>query len=143
MTAPVLDERAHFAAWQARIATGLTLVDSLGNPVIYDHGEVPGEDNNPGSLPRRFALLQVERRYLESLHSTRHATRSSWRIAVRHVGHTVDEARWVGMHVSAALDSKTIDIEGFTSTPAQHEQTNAVTADDGLFSGLAVWTYTL
>lgn len=139
MTAPVLDERAHFAAIQAAIAAANT---QLGADT-YDYGEVPGEDGNEGTIPRIFVLLQVERRYLETLHSTRHSTRSSWRIAVRYVGRTVDEARWAGKHVSAALDAAVLDVEGFSSTPVQHEQTNAVTADDGLFSGLSVWTYTL
>lgn len=139
MSAPVLDVRAHFDAARAAIAGANT---QLGEDT-YDFGEVPGQDDNDGTLPRIYALLQVERIYLPSTHGGRRATRSSWRVSTRYVAPTVDEAAWALKHISAALDSKRLVIEGFTSTPLQHDVTDAIARDGGLRSGLTAWTYTL
>lgn len=139
MSAPVLDVRAHFDAAKAAI----TAVDAqLGNDT-YDFGEVPGLDGNDGTMPRIHALLQVERRHLAPTHNARRASRSSWRVSVRYVGATVDETAWALKHISTALDSKRLVIEGFTSTPLQHDVTDAIARDGGLRSGLTAWTYTL
>ena len=139
MSAPVLDVRAHFDAVKAAIAA---VNAQLGNDT-YDFGEVPGLDGNDGTAPRIHALLQVERIYLPSTHGGRRATRSSWRASARYVGTTVDEATWALKHISTALDSRRLVVEGFTSTPLQHDVTDAIARDGGLRSGLTAWTYTL
>lgn len=136
MSAPVLDPRVHRAAFTALLTAPL-------NGHVYAWGKVPGLDNNPGSIPGRYALLAVSRAYRESLQSTRHATRSSWRVSVRHVGLTTNEADWAGFLVSGVLDSVVVEIGGFRSTPLQHDVTDDVRQDDGMFSGLVAWTYTL
>lgn len=136
MTAPVLDPRVHRTAFKALLTGPL-------NGHVYDYGKVPGLDNNPGTVPGRYILPTVSRAYRESLQSTRHASRSSWRVSVRHVGLTTNEADWAGFLVSGLLDSAVIEIGGFRSTPLQHDVTDDVMADGGMFSGLIAWTYTL
>lgn len=139
MSAPVLDIRAHFDAIKATIAA----VNAQLGEDTYDFGEVPGLDGNDGNVPRIHALLQVERMYVPSAHTARRATRSGWRASVRYVGTTVDEAGWALKHISTALDSKRLVVEDFTSTPLQHDVTDAIARDGGLRSGLTAWTYTL
>lgn len=139
MAGPVLDERPHFEAIKARIAA--TNV-ALGADT-YDFGEVPGEDGNPGTIPRIFVLLQVERRYMQNTRGVREATRSGWRVSIRYVGATSNEAKWAGKQVSTAMEAARLDVEGFESTPVEHESTEAVRPDDGMFSGLSAWTYAL
>lgn len=140
MPAPVLDERPHVAAVTAAIAA----VNAQLGEDTYDDGDVPGMDDDGEDLvPRIFVVLKIERRYLESTKSTRHSSRSSWRISARYVGTTKNEARWAGARVSDAFESVRLSVEGFTSSPIEHETTSAVAKVDGRFSGLSTWTYTL
>lgn len=135
MTA-ILDERQHIAA----LSTLMTA--TLGPDRVYDFGMVPGADGNPGDLPPIFALLALERRYVQPNRAGRSGV-TGWRLSVRYVGRSVAEARWAQMQVAAALNEVTLTIAGVTSTPVTHESTTAIALDDGRFSGLSSWTYAL
>lgn len=141
--APVLDERPHFAAAKARI----TLVHAQLGADTFNFGEVPGllgptGKANPGTTPAEYALLQVERAFLSSAKQT-HSTRSAWRLSVRGVGATSNEAKWVMAQVAAAFESATLTISGFTSTPLQHDVSDPVAEDGPVFSGFTAYTYVL
>lgn len=131
----VLDERKHATALKALLNA------ALSPSSVYDYGKVPGADGNAGTLPNIFALLGIERRYVEPTHAGR-TQRSSWRITVRYAGRTVDEARWAAMKVAEALEDRLV-VDGVTSTPITHETTQAIALDDGRFAGWASYTYTL
>jgi len=139
-TAPVVDERTHFAALKTLLSTPL-------NGHVYEYGSVPGDQNNPVAaertkpMPPIFALLSVERRYVESPRAV--ASRSGWRITVRAVGTTPAEARWALLRATDALEGRRLSIGGQTSTPVAHESSQAIELDDGRFSGLQVMTYAL
>ena len=136
------DERLH------RAALG-TLLGPVVNGQLYDYGEAPGDPNNPDKdaralpLPEIFVLLGIERRGgIEAKNACRTA-RSGWRISLRYVGRTVDDARWAASKCAAALDGTRLVIDGVTSTPVTHESTQAIAPDDGRFSGVEFYTYAL
>lgn len=129
-SAPVVDERLH------RDALETALTATLGANRVYDYGEV----GQP--LPSIFVVLGIERRFVEPRRAGR-AGRSGWRVTFRYVGRSVDEARWAGLKVAAAIDEQVLTIGGVKSTPVTHESTTAIAPDDGRYSGLVVYTYVL
>lgn len=139
MVVPMLDERPHFVAVKAAIGG----VDALLGAATYDYGQVPGEDGNVGTVPESFVLLQFERMFVEPAQGSRMTSRTGWRLSVRGVGTTVNNARLALFQVATALDSVRLVINGKTSTPLQHDGSDAPRADDGLFSGVSSWTYCL
>lgn len=128
--APVLDERVHRSVLTAAIATH---EDDLP---VYDYGKVPS------TLPPIYALLSVERTYVQP-RKVGVATRSGWRVSLRYVGRSVAEASWAGLKAAQALDQQRLVFDGFTSSPLTHESTTQIEPDDGRFSGLTNYTYTL
>jgi hypothetical protein len=144
VSAPVTDERAHFTALK-------TLLDAALSPrVTYDYGTVPGFDNNTGTRPTIFALLAIERRQVPVTRSTATPTRSGWRVSVTVVGAFPDNVRQYAEKVTQALDGVRLTVDGVTSTPVQHESTQAIQRDtsiavgqSGAFSGVSMWTFVL
>lgn len=135
MTAPALDTRDHVAA----------LTAALAHPElpVFEYGEVPGLNGNPGSTPDQYVLLQVERRTVPNVRMVGLASRTGWRITVRPVAPDATRCRWALNHVSTRLEGCTLSVGGFDSIPLQHETTDSVTPDEGLFSAVARWTYSL
>lgn len=140
-TAPALDTRAHSTAIKAAIEA------RLGGSHAYDYDDVPGSsqagspDLRSADLPDIYAAVSVERRYMPARRITAQAGRSGWRVAVRTVGRTVDEARWAQKRVAEALDEAQLTIDGLTTTAFQHESWTDADYDDGRYSGLTVYTY--
>lgn len=126
-----LDERQHAAALTAALKA------TLGSEHVYEYGAITG----PG--PNIYLLLSVERRYMPAAHSPRRHTKTAWRVTVRAVGTTVNECRWASLRVSQALDGRRLTVDGLSSTPVQHEATNAPEFDDNRAHSLSLWTYTL
>lgn len=136
-SAPAVDERAHRDVIKAALLT------KFPNPVVFDFGTVPGLDGNAGSTPRIHALLAIERRYVEPRRAGLTGL-SGWRVSVRGVGRTPDEARQALLWATAALEENRLTVADVVSTPLAHESTtNPERDDDGWFSGLASWTYAL
>lgn len=142
MTSP-LDERAHAAAIEAMVSAAIGTEEN-GDARVYDYGKVPGADGNDGVLPRIYALVSIERRAGVTNLKVGRTSRSGWRLTIRYVGHTTNEARWAGLQIAVAVNEKQITI-GSTepSTPITHESTTAVAPDGGLYSGLVQYTYAL
>lgn len=136
-----LDVREHTAAIKAAVNVRI-------EPwTLYSYSEVPGDKNNPieaqrnKPLPNLYALLTVERKYLQANRRNAQASRTSWRATLRMVGRTVDEALWLDDKVTLALNEQRLVIGGRTSTPLQHESSTTPEPDEGRCSGLVSYTY--
>lgn len=137
-----LDERAHIAVLTPMLTATVGNLASVDEDRVFEYGKVPGADGNPGKLPRVYVLVSISRRFAQP-NKVNMTTRSAWRLSLRYVGHTVDEARWAGCQIANALNQKQITVGAFTSTALTHETTTHVEPDDGLYSGLVVFTYAL
>jgi hypothetical protein len=129
-SAPVVDERVHVAAIKALLTTPL-------NGQVFDYSNAPKPPTGPS------AILELERRFVPPRTATGLSGRSGWRVSVRFIGMTVNEARWVQFEVTKALDEKRLSIGGFTSTPVTHESTQGIEPDENAFSGWSLYTYAL
>lgn len=130
-----IDTRLHAAA--------LKTAASATNFTVYDYGKVPGADGNEGTLPNIYGLLTVERRPIAYLRRAASTGRTGWRVTVRVVGRTPDEARWGLKQVSDGLNEQTLTIDGLSTTRIQSETEQAPAPDDGRQSALSSWTYCL
>lgn len=133
----VLDPRLHMAAVKTAIKA------QLGPNDVYDVGQVPGSNGNAGALPKIFVLVSLERRYNSELRLSAQASMTSWRIAVRSVGRTVDETLWAMFRVTTALNENRVTVDGNISSPIQFESDQAPVYDDGRYSGSAFFTFSI
>lgn len=131
----VLDSRQYATAIKAAIKA------QIGPNDVYEYGEVPGSTGVAGTLPNIFILVSLERRNNPNLRLTAQAGTTGWRISLRAVGRTVDEARWAMYRVAFALNEQRLTIAGTPSTPIQFESDSAPESDDGRFSGTAFYTF--
>lgn len=134
------DEQDVWSALKALLVTS-----PLGDDV-YDYGEVPGVDGNPGQTPEAYTLLSIERRHVPTNNGRTSVT--GWRSSIRYVATTAEDARLVGGWVRAAFEispgrGRRLSVSGATSTPITHESTIAVTPDGDRYSGLSQWTLAL
>lgn len=127
----VLDSRTHATAIRTAIKV------QFGPNDVYDYDDVPT------TPPDIFALVSVERRFNPDLKMSAQATTGGWRVAVRSLGTTVDEARWAMVKVTAALNEARLSIGGQTTTPIQFESDQAPVLDDSRYAGLSLWIYQL
>lgn len=147
-TAPAVDTRDHAAAIKAAINT------ELGDDVAaYQYDEVPGStaqpaDNNDGAalvLPPIYVVFDVERRTVPNQRSTGQSGRSGWRVTVKSVGTTINEARWAQLRVTRALEEQVLTIgagdTARTTTRIQHEDTTDPELDDGRYTGSNTLVY--
>lgn len=131
------DERIIAAALAAALNT------ALAPHAVFEFGEVPGADENPGVLPDIYVVSALERRFVQSGRAVGRTDRTGWRIQLRYVGRDVAEARWCVPRIATALNGKTITVSGTESTPITHETSQAVGPDSGRFSGLVEYTFAL
>lgn len=143
MTAPVVDERPHATTIKTVLGSALGLEPVTNDVRVYDFGEVPGADGNPGKLPRIFATISIERVALALPKADRRPTRSAWRLSCRFAGRNVDEARWAAAQITGALDGQRLTIDGRESTPVRHEPGDPIQKDGDRFTGLSSWVYGL
>lgn len=137
-----LDVREHATAIKAAVG------ERTEPWLLYSYSEVPGDKNNPieaernKALPNLYAMLTVERKYLQANRRNAQASRTSWRATIRMVGRSVDEALWLDQKVTLALNEQRLVIGGRATTPLQHESSTSPEPDDGRCSGLVIYTYT-
>lgn len=135
MSAPLLDSRPQAVAIKAAIKA------SFGPNDVYDYGQVPGADGNAGTLPDIFALISLERTTNPTVNMAAKAGTTGWRVSVRVVGRTTDEARWALFKAATALNEAQLTIESRITTPLFLESEQTPTPDDGRFSGVAIYTF--
>lgn len=137
MTAPALDERLVRDA----------VVALLAGVSVYDYGRVPGSKGPdgttvPGQMPNDFALIALERTYVEPARTSGRPSRSGWRLQLRYVGRTPDNARLTKLKVEA-VDGAVLTVAGADpSTPVVFESADRIVPDEGKFSGESVYTFT-
>lgn len=136
MVAPSVDENLVHAAVAAVLQPALPAGVS-----VYAHGKVPGTNGSTAPLPQKWVLLTIERRYTETTHVGR--TRTAWRAYVRSVADSKHNASDLDTRCSKAIEDLLLTVDGETSTPVAHETSETVRPDDGKFSGLTAWTFTL
>lgn len=129
-TAPVLDEREHFATLAAAVQAH---EDDLP---VFDYGKTPQP------LPPIFVRLSIERTFVAATKAGL-ATRSGWRAEFRVVGRTPSEAQWARLRLAEAIDGARLVFDGVESTAITHESSERIAPDDGRHSGLTYYTYTL
>lgn len=128
------DERPHAAALLAALNT------ALSPRAAYTRGKVPGLDNNAGTEPAIYAIVDLERRNNTPTLRAGRTVRRGWRVTVRGVGRTVDEARWALARASVALEGAQVDV-GTPTTPLLFETADQVAPDEGRYSGAITYTY--
>lgn len=134
-TAPALDPRPHHAAVKAALAPAV-------HDQVFNDDEVPGSPQHADeTLPDLFALVAVERRIVYPRRAGLPG-RSSWRLSVRYVGRTVNEALWVLDRTQDALDEFRLTVSAVTSTPLSFESSSPPRWSDGRYAGEVVYTYT-
>ena len=128
-------------------------VDALSDLIdptlpMYDFGQVPGLKNsagglNPGSTPRIYGLIQVERIGITPAAMDRRSRHSSWRASLRAVGKDTAANGRIALRHLLALEDALLDVGGVVSTPLHIESSEDVEPDNGWYSALVRITYTL
>lgn len=135
------DSRVHATAVKAALDTAVGPDPVTSKTRVFDYDDVPGWKGNAGTPPTIFALVSLERRYNPPERISARAGTTSWRVAVRGIGTTIDEARWAMFHIAQALNEKRLTIAGTTTTSIQLESEQAPEEDDDRYSGTSVWTF--
>lgn len=131
----LVDSRPHAVAIKA------ALKPQLGEWSAWDYDDLPGSNGNPGTPPRIFTLVSLERRTSSVLRTPGRAGAVGWRLAIRSVGHTIDECRWAQLKAAAALNEQRLLVGGEYSSRLQYESGDAPAYDDGRYSALDFYTY--
>lgn len=128
----VADERLHATAVVARLNAVLPAAVRA-----YDIDDVPAEK------PSKYVEVTVSRRFGGVLRTAATST-GGWRVTTRVVDQTsISNARLTANTVRTALEFYRLSVGGKTSTPTQFETAEVIGPDDGWWSGLTAWTYTL
>lgn len=117
----------------------LALINAALNPRSHAYDV----DAIPETRPADYVEVSVSRRYGGSprLDGLRGAV--GWRVTARAVSTNVANARLMHEKTRAALEYRRVVAGGRTSTPVQFETSEPVGPDDGWFSGLTSYTYTI
>jgi hypothetical protein len=128
----VADEQLHAAAVIAIINAGLP-----AQTRAYDLDDVPA------TLPTHYVAVTVSRRVRGELRAAATST-AGWRDTTRVVDkNSVTNARNTAKIVRSALEFASLSVDGKASTAVQFESAEPIGPDDGWWSGLTTWTYTL
>jgi hypothetical protein len=85
--------------------------------------------------------VTLTRRFAERERAGREA-QTPWRLTTRPVANFVANGRQMAALCYAALNGVRLAAGGETSTPVRLESSDAISEDDGKFSGLTTWTLT-
>jgi len=130
------DFRPHATVIMAAIKAALPA--SVG---VYDYSTVPGTNNNAGTVPAAFVIVAIERRYNPNLRVTAQAGSTGWRVTIRCVASSVNNAGLLMAGVATALDEKHLAVNGALTTPIQSESNETPEYDSGDYSGRSFYTY--
>lgn len=121
--------------------TAQAVIDALNaaQAAAYDVDDL----TKMAATPLNYVEVTVSRRYAEGDRLTGGRSTRSWRITTRVVTKTVSNAREYRRRVETALERRTLLIEGKRTTPVQLETESPIGPDDGWFSGLTTWTFTV
>lgn len=98
---------------------------------------------NMGDLPRDYAELHLSGRGRGDVRRAGHSEVTGWRAQVRVVNGTVGNAFLALDRADQALTGRRVTAGGKTSTPLDAGPADLPAEDDGYYSALAEWTFTL
>lgn len=100
-------------------------------------------DELPKALPAYYNEVGVTRRFGGAFRADSRTGTVGYRIAVRAVAKTVSNAREMRSRAGTALDGVVLTIDGRQTTPIRFESAEDIGPDDGMFSGLTLYTYVI
>ena len=124
---------------EQQIATALlTIANAAVAPVVaYEPSKVPA------TKPAEFVTLALVRRSGGSPRSGRYVT-TGWALYVMAASKISEvNARLRHEKVAAALESRTLTVDGIKSTPIKFDSARPVGPDDGYSTGVRVYHFTL
>lgn len=137
----LIDARPYAVAVKTALDATLGPDPATGESRAYDYDDLPGSLGNEGTPPGIFVAISLERRGSLSLRMSARAGTSSWRLAVRSVGMTVDECRWAQHKTAVALNEARLLVGDRRTTPIQYESGDAPAYDDGRYSATDLYVY--
>lgn len=129
-----MSEQAHFDAVKALLAA----VDA--NPMSL--GEVKKAERD-GELPSGYTELYVSERFASPVLVGGRSTLRAWRVQTRAVGTTEANARVMRERARQALEEQIVDVGGVTATVFRAASDDPIGEDNGRYSGLSEYGYTL
>lgn len=129
-----MSEQANYDAVKALLAAGGAVPLSLNE--IKAAGKA-------GTLPPRYTELYVSEIVLAPVLVGGWSVRSSWRVQTRAIGDTEANARNIRAKAAAALHGQRITVGGVTAVIGRAVSDDPIGEDNGRYSGLSEYTYTL
>ena len=93
------------------------------------------------TLPTDYVEVTVSRRFGGEERGGGYIGTEPYRITTRVVGKTISNARVLRDKVRTALAFNTVTVGALTTTPVAFETEDPIGDDEGLWSGLTLWTY--
>lgn len=124
------------------------LARAVPSLALFEYGQVPGlldpdGERNPGEVPPKYGLVQVERVTNPSRKTTGRTVRTRWRATLRAVGRHFPDNALAALAELQSLENQRLEIAGHTTTPLAVESTEDAEPDDGFYSALIRITYAL
>ena len=96
-----------------------------------------------GTLPKRYTELYVSEIVLSPVLVGGWSVRSSWRVQTRAVGDTEANARAIRNKAAGALHQQRITVDGLSAVIGRAVSDDPIGEDNGRYTGLSEYTYTL
>lgn len=109
------------------------------NAAPYDLDEL----RDPATRPAAYNEVTVSQRAGAPNRNVASTGRTGWRITTRSVAKTVTNAREMRSRARTGLLYVRLTVDGAVTTRIQFESEEPIAEDDGWFSGLTSWTYTI
>lgn len=121
------------------MAAALAVLNAALTPkVAYDFDDIPA------TRPADYVEVSLHRRFGGESRASGQKWVTGYRLAVRSVSQaSVSDARLMRLKAKTALESKFLTVSGETSTPIQFESEDPIGPDDGWYSGLTLYTFTI
>lgn len=100
-------------------------------------------DDLPATRPENYIEVGVSRRFGGESRESGHKTTTGWRVTTRGVGRSVKNARDLLQHGRTSLEFKSLTVNGEKTSLIQFETEDAVSPDEGYYSGLSSYTYVI
>lgn len=132
-----MSEELHAAALVASANVALAS-GGLTNPTkAYDVDDVPSP------RPRDYVEISLHRRAGGEFRACGWVGTTSWRVTARYVARSVSNARDLRKRITAGWEDIAITVDGIESTRLIFETAVPIGEDDGYYSGLDSWVYSL
>lgn len=125
------DEEVHAAAVKAVLTTATA--------APYDLDDIKATATPPAS----YTEVTVSRRFGGDDRNAGPKSRTGWRITTRQVAITVSNAREMRKRTHTALEDVRLTVGGKSTSPVEFEGGEPIGEDDGKWSGLETWTYSI